>query len=156
MTSLAYPTVYAAVYTVARTAFAGNASVRVVDGYDLSDDPSNSIQLGTPNLTDTQAISEGAFDQEQIGHGASGVIKETGSINGIALAWNGDGDPQAARVAVAGFLDTIGAAIRADRTLAVTDFPVAAWMSAHGEPVSDKVRGATCAISFTVNYTAHI
>lgn len=153
MTSVAYPVVYAALLEFGDAA----VSARLTDGYDLSDDPSDVIQLGVPNLSDTEAISAGTFSQEQVGHGAAGFVKETGSINGIALATNGDGDALAARAAVFGYLDDLGAAIRADRHIGVTDFDLVVGTAlANGDVAEDKVDGATCAVSFTVNYTAHI
>lgn len=152
MTTVAYPLVYAAVLSFAESALPG---VRVIDGYDTSEDPSDVILIGVPNITDTEAIAAGSFNQEQAGFGANGPISETGSVNGIALAWNGDGDAAAARLVAVGFIATLGAAIRANRSLGISGFDVVAQLSS-GEVAEDKVDGATCAISFTVAYKANV
>lgn len=151
MADVAYPTIYGALYEVAEDAL-GDV-LRVVDGFDLSADRDDVLCLGVPNLADESSISAAQFEQEQVGHGSAGIIRETGSINGVAWSWNGDGDSQAARIAAAGYIATLGAAIRADRSLGVTDFNLVAQMGT-GDVAEDKVDGATCAISFTVNYTA--
>lgn len=156
MTDAGYPVAYAAYLSMLETLFAA-APPRVSDGWDDSDDPGDVIMLGVPNLSDTQAISAGTFDQEQVGFGAAGYIEETGSINGLALAWNGDGDALAARTAAFGYIAAINAQVRLDRSLGVTEFNLAVGTAlSHGDVAEDKVDGATCAVSFTVNYTAQL
>ena len=152
MTNVAYPTVYAALLTLITSA---TAPARVTDGYDLSDDPSDVIMLGVPNLSDVAAISEGTFQQEQVGHGAAGYVRETGTVNGLAMSWNGDGDAPGARSAVFGLLASISSAVRADRHIAVSAFDLVVGPAfPTGDVASDKVDGATCAVSFAINYTA--
>lgn len=153
MPSVAYPWVFKALLSAAEVALSDD--LRVVDGYDISDDPGDVLMLGVPNLSDTSSISAGQFNQEQIGHGAAGNIRETGTINGIVMAWTGDVDANAARTACFGYLDSLSAAIRADRHLGVSDFDLVVGTAlTSGDVAEDKVDGATCAVSFTVNYTA--
>lgn len=153
--SAAYPTVYAALVAVADTALTG--TVRVVDGFDISDDPGNVVQIGVPSISDTSSISAGTFNQEAQTFGrAAGGREETGSINCVAMAWNGDGDQGAARAAAFGYIASIEAALRADPTLGVTAFDYLVTQLISGDVAEDKVDGATTAISFVVAYKARI
>lgn len=155
MTSAAYPTVYAALVTTATTALTG--TLRVVDGYDLSDDPGDVMMIGVPTLGDVNAISAGTFTQEATTFGrAGGVRTETGVINGVVMARNGQGDQNGARVAAFGHLASLGDAIRADPTLGVTSFNELVAQLSAGDVAEDQVDGATTAISFTVAYRALI
>lgn len=160
MTSIAYPTVHAALVTTAGTALATPVTAgtfRVVDGFDLSDDPGDVMMIGVPSLSDVNAISAGTFNQEPLSFGrATGGIRETGSINGVVMARNGQGDQDAARVAAFGYLATLGDAVRADPTLGVTAFQEVVARLSTGDPAEDQVDGATTAISFTVAYVALI
>lgn len=163
MVDVAYPLVYAALLPVAELAVA-EMDVRVVDGYDESDDPSDVILLGIPNVNDTSSISAGGLNQEQMGHGATGVIRETGTVNGLAMATTGNGGSigaQQARIAATGYVAALAAGIRADRSLGLNDegdedgggLNVVAQMGSL-DVAEDKVDGATCVVSFVVNYIA--
>jgi hypothetical protein len=160
MTSTAYPTVHAAVISVARTALATpitSGTFRVSDGFDLSDDPGDLMEIGVPSLSDTQSISAGSFSQDATTFGrAGGVRTETGTINGTVMARNGEGDQGAARVAAFGYLATLGDAIRADPSLGVTSLGELVAQLSTGDVAEDQVDGATTAISFTVAYRAFI
>lgn len=154
MTTVAYPMVYAALVTAATTALSG--ACRVVDGYDLSNDPGDVMEIGVPSIADVNAISAGDFSQDAATFGrAAGGLKETGTINGIVLARNGQGDLTTARTAAFGYLTTLGTAIRADRAMGVTAFDLVAKVTS-GDVAEDQVDGATVAVSFTVTYAALI
>jgi hypothetical protein len=154
MTSAAYPTVHAALVTLATATL---PSVRVVDGYDVSEDPGNIVQIGVPSLSSTTSISAGTFTQEMETFGRLvGGRLETGSINGVAMAWNGDGDQAAARSAAFGYIAAIGDALRTDPSMGVTAFAELVAELSTGDVAEDKVDGATTAISFTVAYKARI
>lgn len=150
--SAAYPTVYAALVSTLTSALSG--TVRVVDGYDVSNDPGDAVIVGVPSVSDTNAISAGSFTQQMMSFG--GPRTEAGSINGVVLAWNGQGDQSAARTAAFTYLGLIEAALRADRTLGVTTVNEVVAQFNSGDIAEDKVDGATTAISFTVAYTARI
>lgn len=152
MTSAAYPTVYAALVAVADAAL----SVRVVDGYDVSEDPGDVVMIGVPNITDVNAIAAGSFSQAVATMGTPRTREETGSINGVVLAWNGDGDSSAARLAAFAILADLEDALRTDPSLGLTAFTRTVAQLETGAIAEDKQDGATCAISFTVIYAARI
>lgn len=154
MPSTAYPTVYAAVVSTAHTAL--DATVRVVDGYDLSSDPGDVVLIGVPTLADENAIAAGSFSQDPSTFGrAPGTRKETGTVNGFALARNGDGDQTGARTTAFSYIDALADALRNDPTIGVTAFSLVAQLTS-GDISEDQVDGATCAVSFTVTYTAFV
>lgn len=154
MVSVAYPVAYAALLDLADD----QLNLRVVDGWDPSNANDDVLMLGVPNLADSVAISSGSFAQEQVGHGAAGYIKETGSINGLMVAWNGDATDDgalSARSTAFGYLDALNAAVRNNRSLSVTAFDLNVGAAfANGDVSEDKVNGATCVVSFAINYTA--
>lgn len=158
MTDVAYPVVYSAFLAVAQSALSG--SMRVTDGYDVSEDPSDVLMLGVPNLSDISSITSGNFRQRQVGHGAAGIVTEEGTVNGIVITWNGDASDAgalAARSAAFDRLADLNAAIRADRTLGVMDFDLVVGTAiASGDVAESKPNGAECGVSFTFNYTAQL
>lgn len=153
MTTAAYPTVYAALVSAAEAAI---TTARVVDGYDTSQDPGDVVMIGVPNIADTTAISAGSYSQSQAAMGTPRSRDETGSINGLVLAWNGDGDSSAARLAAFALVAELEDALRADPALGVDDFAYLVTQMNTGDVLEDKEDGATCAISFTVTYAARI
>lgn len=151
--SAAYPEVHAAIVATAKTAL--NNIIRVVDGYDVSEDPDDVMMIGVPSLTDTTTISAGSFTQETLSYGAAGARREEGTINGCVLASNGDGEQAIARANAFDYVNQLGAALRADCTMGVTAFSLDAQVR-NGEVLEDQQDGAMTGISFTVAYTAII
>ena len=156
MTSAAYPTVYAALVTAIDNAL----TVRVVDGYDISDDPGDVVMVGVPSLSSTTSIAAGSFSQVAATMGSTRTRDETGTINGVVMARNGDADATGAaadRTAAFGYVASIESALRTDPSLGLmpTFQRVVVQMST-GDVLEDKTDGATCAISFTVAYVARI
>lgn len=153
MVAIAYPTIQAALVSVAGTAL----SIRVTDGFDLSEDPADVMMIGVPTLSDVNAISAGNFTQEPLSFGrATGGVRETGVINGVVMSRNGDGDQSLARTTAIGYLSTLDDAIRADYSLGVSSFDEVVARLSTGDIAEDQVDGATTAVSFTVAYTALI
>lgn len=150
----AYPTVYAAVVSTATVALSG--TVRVVDGFDLSAETGDVVLIGVPNPADENAISAGSFEQDAATFSrAPGTRRETGTVNGFALAVNGQGDQVAARTTAFSYVDSLADSLRSDPSLGVNTFPLVAQLSS-GDVSEDQVDGATCAVSFTVSYTAFV
>jgi hypothetical protein len=115
------------------------------------------MMIAVPTLSDVNAISAGNFSQEAAAFGrASGPRTETGTISGVVMAWNGQGDQDAAQSTAFGYLDTLAAAIRADPTLGITTLTDPIAQLTAGDIAEDQVDGATTAISFTVAYRAFI
>ena len=152
MTSAAYPTVYAALVTTIDNA----PPVRVVDGYDTSSDPGDVVMVGVPSLSSTTSISAGSFTQAPGPMGSTRPRDENGTINGVVMAWKGDGDASAARTAAFGYIASIESALRTDPAIGVTTFARLVVQFASGDVLEDKVDGAACAISWTVSYVARI
>ena len=150
----AYPTVYAAVLSTATTALTG--MVRVVDGFDLSSEPGDVVLIGVPNLGEEESIAAGSFSQDPSTFGrAPGTRKETGTVNGCVLAQNGQGEAANARTTAFSYIDALADALRNDPSIGVTAFSLVAQLTS-GDISEDQVDGATCAVSFTVTYTAFV
>lgn len=159
MTSAAYPTVVTALVSTATTALASQiaaGTMRVVRGYDLSADTSDVMMIGVPSLTSTSSISAGSFTQGVATMGTPRKRDETGSINGIVMARNGQGDQAAACTAAFGYFAALEAAIRTDPTLGVNTFGRLVVGVNSGDVLEDQVNGATTALSFTITYAARI
>lgn len=155
MASAAYPTVHAALFALADSVRVDG--LRVVDGFDVSEDPDDVMMIGVPTLSDVNAVAAGSFSQEALSFGrAGGVRTETGTVNGLVIATNGDGDQAAARAAAFGYVDTLGDALRADPAMGVTSFNELVAQLNTGDVIEDQVDGAATAISFTVAYKALI
>jgi hypothetical protein len=147
--------VFAALVTTATTALSG--VLRVVDGSDLSSDPGDVMMIGVPTLTDVNAISAGSFSQDATTYGrAGGVRTETGTINGVVVARNGQGDQSAARAAAFGYLTTLSDALRTDPSMGITAVGDPVAQLSAGDVAEDQTDGATTAISFTVAYRAFV
>jgi hypothetical protein len=155
MTSAAFPTVIAALTTAATTALTGQPA-RVVRGFDLSDDPSDVVLIGVPSLTDVNAIAVGTFSQAVAPMGTTRPRDETGSINCVVMARNGQGDQGASCAAAFAYLALIEASLRTDPKLGVTTFPYLVAQMASGDVLEDQADGATTAIPFVVTYKARI
>lgn len=151
MTDVAYPVVYAALLSLAQTAL--GSTVRVVDGYDVSQDPGDVLCLGIPDIKDENAISEGSYTQDFTSFGNTGTCQEDGSINGVVLSWNGDGDLSLARTTATGYVSALAAAIRTNRTLGISAFELKAHV-ASCDVLSDPADGSASGVSFVVAYKA--
>jgi hypothetical protein len=155
VSTAAYPTVIAALVTTAQTAAAG--AFRVVRGYDLSDDPSDVMLIGVPHIADVSTIAAGSITQKPAAMGTPRSRDEEGSIFGVVMARNGQGDQAAACNAAFAYLASLETAIRADPTLgtAATFKSLVAQFSA-GDVFEDQIDGAATAVEFTVTYKARL
>lgn len=155
MTEVAYPVVYAALHTLADSTL---TDVRVVDGFDFSQDPGDVLLLGVPNITDATAIAAGSFDQDMATLGTTHPRDETGAINCVLMAWVGETDEtsaDAARTKAFGYLTELAVALRAAPKLGTSLAYLKAQLGS-GSIAEDKAAGATCSVSFTVVYKARI
>lgn len=155
MPSAAWPTVRAAVITVAEQAL---PSVRVIPCRDISENPDDVVMIGVQDISDVEDndwASAGSFQQQMQSFG--GNRQETGTVNGLILASNGQGDLDAAEAAVFEYLAAIEAAVRADPTLGLTQFDYVVAETQGGdvrESLSD--RGAAAGLAFVINYAIRI
>lgn len=150
MTSVAFPSVIAAVMTVASAA----TSEEVVRGLDISDDPSSVVMIGIQSLDDPRNTA-GTWDQEFQTFG--GGLHETGKVNGLVQAWNGDSDQGAATVTAFAIFTDIAAAVRADNTLGITGFDYIVARMESGEVIeSNDSEGASTVLPFSIHYDARL
>lgn len=92
--------------------------VNVLDGYGLTDDPGDFLMVGADDPDDDKAVSA-EFRQEWHGLGANARLEE-GSVQCLALSWNGDADPRAARHGVEATTNAVENHLRADPNLGGT------------------------------------
>lgn len=108
---------------VAIAAAAVPSGVRVIDGYDMSGDPSDVLMIGSddPNAVTWTNM---ATAQQDWANATKQSRNETATITCVAAAFSGDGDIRAARNAAYAYADALGDAIRANVNLVVPDlFP---------------------------------
>lgn len=152
MASTAWPAVVAAVMTVAERVV---TPAIVVRGRDTSDEPGDVVMVGLLDPEQTGWVSAGTFQQTMQTFG--GNREEVGSVNGLAVAWNGDGDQDAACSTAFAYLASIEGAVRADPTLGLTAFDyVVAELQAGDVMEAQSDLGAGAALSFTIAYKIRI
>lgn len=156
MASAAFPQVVAAVLSTAEDALAGSA--RVVRGLDLSADPGDVVLIGVSDISEAEGdapATVGSFSQEMQTFGGNRV--ETGFINGLAQAWDGNSDQEETFDTAFGYLALIEAAVRATPALGVTgvDYLVAEMSTGDVTEFQDD-QGSGIALAFTIAYQARI
>lgn len=151
-TSAAWPTVVAAVFTTATATLPG---VRVVRGRDNSDDPGDVVMIGVSDLEAAGWDDAGTHQQAMQTFG--GKREELGSVNGIVVAHNGDGDLAAADAAVFAMIAALEASVATTPSLGVSslDYLVAEMQSGAVQELPS-TQGANAALSFVVTYKARI
>lgn len=153
MTSAAFPTVVAAVFT---TATATLPSTRVVRGRDISNDPGDVLMVGVAAPDDSPGWDDtGSYEQAM--HTFAGKRQEIGRVNCLAEARNGDGDPAAALAASFAMVAAFEASVATSPSLGVSSFDFLVAEIESGtvrETLTDE--GASAALSFVVTYKARI
>jgi hypothetical protein len=151
MASAAFPSVIAAIVSVATAAV---APVRVSRGRDTSNDPGDVVQVGIQDL-EADVDSAGSFQQTMQTFG--GAREEVGEVNCLIVAWNGQGDADASCDTAFGYLASIESAVRAAPALGLTAFDyVVAELSAGVVSESQNNAGATTAVTFVITYKIRI
>lgn len=154
MTSAAFPTVIAAVFTTATATLPG---VRVVRGRDISNDPSDKIMVGVSDASSDGLSWEDAGSYEQAMHTFAGKRQEIGRVNCVAVTWNGDSDQAAALNAACTMIAALEASVATSPSLGVSSFDFLVAEVESGtvrELPSDE--GASAALSFVITYKARI
>lgn len=152
MANAAFPSVIAAVMTVAADAL---PFVSVVRGRDVSQESGDVVMVGVRDMLGDQWEAAGAFQQTMQTFG--GNREEVGSVSCLVVAWNGNGDQDAASTAAFDHLAAIEAAVRADQTLGLTAFDyVVAEFEAGDVSESQNPQGAAVALSFSITYKIRI
>jgi hypothetical protein len=152
MASTAFPSVIAAVMARAGVVLTG---ARVVRGRDISEDPGDVVMVGIQDITDEDWNSAGNFQQTMQSFG--GGREETGTVNGLILATNGDDDQDAACSAACDYMATLAADVKADPTLGLTGFEyVVAELQSGDVNESQNRDGAAAVVSFSIAYKIRI
>lgn len=152
MASAAFPSVIAAVVSLATTAV---APVRVTRGRDFSNDPDDVVMVGLGDVRETDWDSAGSFAQTM--QTFAGAREEVGEVPGLVVASNGQGDADDACSTAFGYLASIEAAVRAAPALGLTSFDyVLAEFSAGEVTESQDDSGATTVVSFLITYKIRI
>jgi hypothetical protein len=152
MASAAFPSVVAAVFSVASTAMGG---VRVTRGRDISAEAGDVVMVGIQNMDESGYDSAGTFQQTMQTFG--GNREEVGTVNGLVLAWDGDSDQDMACSTAFAHLAALEAAVRADPKLGLTTFDyVLAEMQAGDVQESQDSDGASTTIAFAIAYKIRI
>jgi hypothetical protein len=151
MASAAFPAVVSKVFSVSRTAL---PTLRVVRGVDITQDPGDVILIGIQGTEQAAGLdwaSTGSFEQTMQRFG--GPRQETGTVNCLAQAWNGDGDQDAACATAFGYIAAIESAVRTDPTLGLTGYDfIVAEMQGGDVMESQSQGGALAAVAFVITY----
>lgn len=152
MPASAYPAVVTALFTRASAAL---PDVIVSDGEAVTHEPGSFLMIGSANADQQGNVSSG--DVRQSWANANGTTRdEEGEVACLALAWNGEGDQQAARDAAFAVLDAVAALCKSDPQLGV---PELLWTSFGTQLVVEQAQddsGALCLVEFQVHYRARV
>jgi len=117
MATSAVPALIDALVTQATTAL---PTVRVYDGFGISDDPGDYLMVGVQD-PDADAETEAAdATQEQMAFGATRPRKEQGVIHMVARSVNGDGNQKTARDAAYATQEALATVLRTTDNAGVT------------------------------------
>lgn len=133
-------------------------SVRVYDGYGVSDDPGDFLMVGVedPESDNGEAART---DEEQIAFGSTRPRQEVGAIHMAALSWNGTGDQKAARDAVYAIAAAVANALRPDvqpDVLGITGLNTVGYGASTALEQTQDTAGAKAALRFDVAFAAFI
>lgn len=153
MASSAFPSVIAAIQTVATTAL---PLARVVRGRDVSNTPGDVVMIGVSNVDPVDWESAGRFQQTMQTYG--GNRQEDGTVYGLVYTCDGGGDQTVALSNAFDLLAAIETAIRANEDLGlVPTFEYLVTEFQAGEVTeSQDDRGANAVLSFAIDYRARI
>jgi hypothetical protein len=131
-------------------------STLVFDGIGVTDDPGDFLMIGVedPDIEGAAFSADTKQDWAAVGTGAP--RDEQGDITCVALSWNGDGNPKAARDGAYAIAAAVEDLLRANASLGVsgllwTSFGTSSQLSqAQGEG------GASALLVFRINFRARI
>lgn len=128
--------------------------VNICDGYGLGEDPGDFLMIGVDDPDSDVAANSADSQQARANVGQSGAREEEGEITCVALSWNGNADPKAARDGAFGITDALENLLRASPDLGLgptiwTDFgtQLEVYQQQHGD-------GASCLLIFRVGFHA--
>lgn len=151
MATAAFPSVITAIFDVA----SADLLTRVTRGRDTSNTSGDVVMVGVQDVESTGWESAGSFRQTMQSFG--GNREEVGTVNGLVFANNGGGNQAAALETAFGYLATLEAAVRADKTLGLTAFDyVVAEMRSGDVTESQNESGATAVVTFAIDYKIRI
>lgn len=110
---MASSTVYALIDALVAQARTALPNVTVHDGFGISDDPGDFLMIGVDDPDTPNATTSASMRQEPGPLGTNRPRDETGEITCVALSWNGDADPSAARAGCKAITDGMETLVRA-------------------------------------------
>ena len=155
MASSAFPSVIAAVRSVAQSAL---TQVRVIRGRDVSDDWSDVVMVGVQQVDQVDQVGwDSAGDFRQTMQTFGGNREEVGTVYGLITASDGGGDNDATCSTAFGYLADLEASVRADPTLGLTTFDyVVAELRAGDVAETQNAQGVATTVSFAIDYKIRI
>lgn len=149
----AWSAVVGAVFATAGTAV---APCRVTRGRDITHDAGDVVMVGVRGIELADWEDAGSWSQEMQSFGGS--RQESGTVNGLIVAWNGDGDQALAETTAFGYFADLEAAVRATPNLGLTayDYLVAEIQSGDITETQNHNYGAATVLSFVIKYEARI
>lgn len=145
-----------ALVTQGRTALA-DEEVLVLDGYDVTGDPSDFVMIGVENPDLAEAAFSGAGTQVAATMGTARKRDEDGSVTCAAYSWNGDCNQKAARDAVFGYMAAFETLLRADPSFSIDAGGL--FVGQLGEwrlSQNQNEDGADALLIFTIRYRARL
>lgn len=119
MASSQVPALIDALVSQATTALAA-LPVRVVDGFGISDDPSDFLMVGIEEPSIPAAGFAGSSDQVPGPFSTTRPRDENGAVWCAAYSWNGDAVQKTARDAAYSYMAAVETLLRADPSLGIT------------------------------------
>ena len=97
-------------------------AARVIDGYDLSEDPSDMFMVGVDDPS-SPTWANVATSQAKWANATKQGRDESGEVTCAAISFNGNSDQQQARNTVYAMVNAVADAVRANHTLASGTYP---------------------------------
>jgi hypothetical protein len=141
---------------IVATAQAQLPTLIVTDGVGRTDDPGDYLMVAVED-PDTEGFDMAATSTQEWANANYTARDEEGDVNCIAMAWNGDADPQAARQAVYDNVAALETALRQNPPQGLDDVLWTSIMAAGGR--LEQIQGATGAVAilqFSIHFRARI
>lgn len=153
MATTVIPSLIDAIVAGSRVALPG---LNVYDGFGATDDPGDFLMVGVSD-PDLEGADTGADARQSWATvGLQGARNEEGEVTCVALSWNGDGDPKAARDSAYVTVAAVETFCRNDPDLGI---PTLLWNSAltsHNLTQNQDEGGALAMVVFRIAFQARI
>lgn len=152
MATSVIPALIDALHAAATTAL---PSVKVYDGFGVTNDPGDFLMIGVEDA-DLETAASSATSEQSWAHATGTQRDEAGELTCVALSWNGDGNPKTARDGAFAITAAVENLLRADPDLGLTNLLWTGYGSTVELSQGQGDTGAEALVVFKVAFRARI